>query len=319
MFLGGADQNAQLRAAPFKGLLRYWWRIANGCQFNETTELYEEESKLFGSPDEKQGKSRVTIQVEPGKELQTSKDPFRNPGNVKHPEVGKNGTVNPLGYLAGMGLIQNASVKYRYFVPGGRFRIFIVAKLEDITPAVILFEKFAAAGSRSRNGWGSLAVDGRSQSEAKAGNFLQSTIKPFAETLAVDYPHCLGADKKGLLLWKTRNAAGSWEDCMRNLAEIYIQTRLALNIKGNDRQDRHLLGYPVTHHSVSKWQRHASGLRLFIRKPATGSYRGYILHVPHLFSKKMWDKPAIEQERLWKNVHAKLDALAERALLEELS
>ena len=33
MFLGNSRQEAELRAAPFKGLLRYWWRVANGYKY----------------------------------------------------------------------------------------------------------------------------------------------------------------------------------------------------------------------------------------------------------------------------------------------
>ena len=46
-FLGGADGNAELRTAPFKNLIRRWWRIANGHLTPE--ELWKKESDLFGS------------------------------------------------------------------------------------------------------------------------------------------------------------------------------------------------------------------------------------------------------------------------------
>jgi CRISPR type III-B/RAMP module RAMP protein Cmr1 len=64
MFLGNASQEAELRAAPFKGLLRYWWRVAEGAQFADHTELLAAENKLFGSPDEEHGgRSLVTVEV----------------------------------------------------------------------------------------------------------------------------------------------------------------------------------------------------------------------------------------------------------------
>ena len=46
-FLGGADSNAEIRVAPFKNLIRRWWRIANGHLSPE--ELWKKESELFGS------------------------------------------------------------------------------------------------------------------------------------------------------------------------------------------------------------------------------------------------------------------------------
>ena len=57
-FLGGADGNAEIRTAPFKNLLRRWWRIANGNLSPE--ELWQKESELFGST-EKNPKTEKTF------------------------------------------------------------------------------------------------------------------------------------------------------------------------------------------------------------------------------------------------------------------
>ena len=87
MFLGNADQEAELRAAPFKGLLRYWWRVTQGNRFSSEA-LYKKESALFGSPDEEGGgRSGVTLLVEPIGAIETSKVNFPNPGDIEHPEV----------------------------------------------------------------------------------------------------------------------------------------------------------------------------------------------------------------------------------------
>ncbi|MEA1922862.1 MAG: hypothetical protein U9N63_09415, partial [Pseudomonadota bacterium] len=94
------------------------------------------------------------------------------------------------------------------------------------------------------------------------------------------------------------------------------------NIKGpkSKKQDRHILGYPVTNHDkIWGWNRHASALRLLVRKSEIGLYGGYILHVPHLFSKEMWGElGATEQKKIWRKVHAQLDSLMLRATMEEL-
>lgn len=318
MFLGGADQNAELRAASFKGLLRYWWRVAAGYRFVSATELYSEEAKLFGSPDDDSGKSKVIVQALPGDNLFVSKTGFKKLADIKHPEV-TGGKVNPLNYLAGMGLIKGA-VQHSYFQPGGCFHLIITASPKDVEDVLALFKAFAAAGGRSRNGWGSLNISTKNGFFDSSANVLQNIIKPFDDAFNCDYPHCLGADTKGLLLWKSKAVAKSWEDCLRELADIYVKTRLALNITGHGKQDRHLLGYPVTHHSVNGWNRHASALRLLVRKSETGLYRGYILHIPHLFSKEMWrELGAGEQKDIWRNkVHAKLDGLMSRVAMEEL-
>ena len=319
MFLGGADQNAELRAASIKGLLRYWWRVASGYRFHAALELYSAEAKLFGSPDDGSGKSKVMVEVVPGDDLTVSKVKFRTIEKIDHSEV-DSGRVDPLGYLAGMGLIHfRNGILHSYFQPGGHFRLIITARPRDVEVLLFLFKAFAAAGGRSRNGWGSLAITEKNGFSKPSAPALQPVIKPFDDVFNCDYPHCLGADTKGLLLWKTRGVTKSWEDCLRELADIYVKTRLSLNIKDRGKQERHILGYPVTHHSVYGWNRHASGLRLLVRKSETGLYSGYVLHLPHLFSKKMWgDLDAGKQKNIWRKVHTKLDGLMRRAAMEEL-
>jgi CRISPR-associated protein Cmr1 len=45
-FIGGANQQAELRPASFVGLLRWWWRALKGeCNIEN---LREEEVKIFG-------------------------------------------------------------------------------------------------------------------------------------------------------------------------------------------------------------------------------------------------------------------------------
>mgnify|MGYP006978493258 FL=1 len=67
-FLGGADGNAEIRTAPFKNLIRRWWRIVNGNL--NPNELWQKESELFGSTERnpetvEQNKSRKKSEKEP--------------------------------------------------------------------------------------------------------------------------------------------------------------------------------------------------------------------------------------------------------------
>jgi len=62
MFLAGADgETPELRPPSFKGAMRFWWRAMNGHL--TLKELKKEESELFGSSDEKIGRSKVTIRI----------------------------------------------------------------------------------------------------------------------------------------------------------------------------------------------------------------------------------------------------------------
>ena len=60
-FLGGADQNAEVRVAPLKAGLRYWWRVLYGQKYGDKLKSVEDE--IFGTAkiDAKTrvGKSRV--------------------------------------------------------------------------------------------------------------------------------------------------------------------------------------------------------------------------------------------------------------------
>lgn len=321
MFLGNAKQEAELRAAPFKGLLRYWWRVAEGHRYNTPAELLKAENAIFGSADEDGGKSRVNVEVFPITDIRASKDAFPSVTEVAHPECERtHGKTNPLNYLAGMGLIHYRNgILHSYFKPGEKFKLCLTVsdeKIESIKSVLELLNKFGAVGSRSRNAWGCFSF-------ANSINISDSLfIKSFQNAFDRDYPHCLGQDNKGLLLWKTKNNQGKWEDCMRELAEIYIKIRTGLNVTHGSPPDRHLLGYPVTTHSINlnNWGnqgRHGSDLRLIVRKE-DGKYHGYILHLPHLFSTAMWPNERDRQITIWKRVHDSLDRLCDRAKLQEV-
>ncbi len=321
MFLGNAEQEAELRGAPFKALLRYWWRVAAGRD-KTSEQLFAAESKIFGDAGDELGKGQVSIAVFPATNdsLRSSKDNFSK-SKIRHPEV-KGGQTDALGYLAGMGLMHyKKGILHSYFPAGQKFKLVVDVSEEgrrQLKKSMSFLAKFGAIGSRSRNGWGCFQT-------VFAGNSknLFDTI-PFENAFSKDYPNTLGHDNKGLLLWQTGQAATSWERCMRDLAEIYVQTRTFFRFTGGQphpaQQDRHLLGYPVTNHSVGKWGkqgRHASALRLLVRKQSDG-YRGFILHLPHLFSKTMWPGDVERQKKIWRDVHGRLDELMNRATLEEL-
>ncbi len=72
MFLSGADGTTpELRAPSIKGALRFWWRAMNGHLGLDS--LREKEAQIFGSPDEKFGRSKVLVRViPPEKNLQTA-------------------------------------------------------------------------------------------------------------------------------------------------------------------------------------------------------------------------------------------------------
>ena len=63
LFLGGAEQEATLSAAPFKAALRYWWRVSGVHRTSDPEELFHKESELFGNANPECGRSLVEVEV----------------------------------------------------------------------------------------------------------------------------------------------------------------------------------------------------------------------------------------------------------------
>lgn len=336
MFLGGADQSAQWRVAPFKALLRKWWRVAHG-QGLKQDELYQKESELFGAAGEKGsdlGKSSVIVSL--WADAKSSEERMPNVPKVNQPECQRNnGDVSPLLYLAGMGLMApNGNVKHSYFKPGEKFRLTIEAgkgDIENLKPALRLIQTFGTIGGRSRNAWGSFSF--KPGDEFLAEPKFESWEKGFER----DYPALLGRDITGELIWKTvapqKDDKNNWESIMSVLADAYINVRArSLTAKGKtlgklnpgagSADERHLLGIPLTNHAAfGNTARHASPLHFKVLK--LGSfYHGVILHLPHKHSDRQpilgGDKT--QQIEVWKKVHQKLDAISsiQRATMAEL-
>jgi CRISPR-associated protein Cmr1 len=330
MFLGGADSNAEWRAAPFKSMLRYWWRVANGSL--STRDLLAAENSIFGSAGaedgDSNGKSLVNVSVT-GFCESTDKQFPRIP-TVYHQEVEKNRNISPLLYLAAMGLMDtHGNAKRRYFESGCALELQIVFPenvMDGVYAATGLFQAFGAIGSRCRNGWGSFQVETGGLEKDVILNSLNMASKEWTDGFFKDYPNCLGKDSEGPLLWRT-SGEKSWTETFRSLAETYISIRAgddANNVRGLNPKngERHLLGVPLTNHEdagtmkFSKSDRHASPLRFVVRKKQE-KYFGFILHVPHEFAKKRL-MPRDKQVPIWASVHKSLDILMHRGTYEEL-
>ncbi len=338
MFLGDAFQEAALRPEPFKGLLRYWWRVAAGRN-SSWEEMLKKENKVFGSGGEEAQKSLVKVEVSGEPEVVKAPS-LPSIDNIRHPEVKP--LVNPLLYL-GYGPIvwQSGQAIYNrsYLKPGEQFQIKITFPnnlMEDETfkTAILYFKAFGAIGARSRNGWGSFQVEKIEPEEWKKKIFPSKIVYAvYTENLfneEHDYPHTLSLDKTvkdkpQTLLWRTKYPSASWGKVMEELARIYVSLRTSLPVDGtHDIDERHLLGFPITNHyavGVPGWGkrvRHASPLRLFVRRRKEG-YFGFVLHIPFGISKSMRKNASgrvfftpKKQKKIWQKVHNCLDKAMQR-------
>lgn len=337
-FMGDAEQSGRWRTPPFKAQLRQWWRVvyAQDAQFKPSVEaMRREEGLLFGhawleddffTRDGKRIKtsarrSEVRLRLDKWNEGGLRAAHWSAPGTVTHPEV-RQAVASDL-YL-GYGPVvlprgaQRPTLKANAAIQAGESAVLSVAvpaeHADRIEQAMALMHRYGTVGGRSRNGWGSYSLlplpPGEGRGEGKV-----LPLRDWRACLDLDWPHAIGKDEKGPLVWQTQPHA-DWRALMKTLAIIKIGLRTQFEFP-NDRpdgavHDRHWLSYPVTTHHVNSWRQNnlrlPNQLRFKVREATDGQQLvGVIFHMPHL------PPPAFHPnrtavERVWQQVHAFLDA-----------
>ncbi len=341
-FLGGADQRAEWRTPPFKALIREWWRIAVapdvGFSFSR---LKERETELFGTAADEGGgenhKSSIRLalkhwhngtltdwaKINPPERGKPGSDP-----QVKHREVQfGNGMVGSQLYLGYGPLILdrgNPAPKLKNngaALQADEHNILSLAfpdiHVDGMSMALTLANWFGTIGGRSRNGWGSISwasLGGTSELPPLTNATLAQTgcVRPLAHCLELDWPHAIGRDDKGALVWRGTNTFANWRDAMKFLAQVKIGFRTELGFTTGDNstrvEPRHIVAYPVTKHHVGSWGRNvriANTLRFKITTEADGGLRALIYHTPC--------RPTLRHDGVtpltdtWQPVHRMLD------------
>lgn len=336
-FLGDADQKGTWRTPPLKALIREWWRIAVAPQVAyEVGALKTQEKGLFGtaaddgSDGNQQSKIRLALsdwragsckQWEPGE------------ARVTHPEVKdrNTGKERPVGaelYLGYGPLVFQQGTQLKNGAALQAKEDENTLKLahpeehdEALTLALTLAHWFGTIGGRSRNGWGSLGWQALAGAPAlpvlsKAALEHTGCTRPLARCLDLDWPHAIGTDAKGALVWRSKDTFRDWRAAMKFLAQTKIGFRVALGFVGGqphrEPQARHVLAYPVTHHKVPAWEgkdrgRLANTLRFKLQPEPDGSLRALIYHTP---CKPTLPHQGIDLLGTWQRVHDFLDNAA---------
>ena len=338
-FLGDADQKGTWRTPPLKALIREWWRIAVAPRVAyEVGALKTQEKGLFGtaaddgSDGNQQSKIRLALsdwragsckQWEPGE------------ARVTHPEVkdrntGKERPVGaelylgygPLVFQQGTQLKNGAALQAK--VDENTLKLAHPEEHDEaLTLALTLAHWFGTIGGRSRNGWGSLgwqALPGTPALPVLSKAALEHTgcTRPLARCLDLDWPHAIGTDAKGALVWRSKDTFRDWREAMRFLAQTKIGFRVDLGFVGGqphrEPQARHVLAYPVTHHKVPAWEgkdkdkgRLANTLRFKLQPEPDGSLRALIYHTP---CKPTLPHQGVDLLGTWQRVHDFLDNAA---------
>lgn len=328
MFLGGANGDAELRAAPFKNALRYWWRITQGDIYHE--QLREKEQALFGGicsnkeTTEKPTRSRVDVVVTGA--VKTGDTGEQDAiGRKMNPEA--NNRNMPISAYLGMGPVHfNGTYNKRRILPTETFTLSITFPKNDgaMIDTISLFKAFGSLGARSRNGWGSFELQALNNNNSLLSR--DSLFKKYGKELAdifksdKKYPFCLGTSNGKPLLWKIGNAA-KWEKAMELAGAGYMDIRQQPALKfpvqkqKNSPEKRHILGYPVTNHSLLSWGgnngRMPSQLRIIIREN-NQAYDAFFFHLPHNIPKQ-WDNRLGKELAVWQSIHTYLDKNFTRA------
>lgn len=313
-FLGNAEQNGQWRTPPFKALLRQWWRIVKAPQvaYNHI-DLKKEEAELFGSASDTggsgSGRSRVVVRLDSW-ELGTMRLNYEQGRTIAR---GTAIAPFPLGEQEQKQVVKQA--RLALLVPE--------SDCVELQRTIELIAHFGTLGSRSRNGWGSLDLQPEKDTPTLASltreNLQQWKVcRPLADCLKLDWPHAIGTDEKGPLVWRL-NPQSKWQAAITELAEIKINFRTQFPFQGNTVGKRHVLAYPVTNHQV--WgpkKRMANQLRFKISCRQDNQIEALIYHLPCKVPDALLTDPqqksfirGIERD-VWQAVHATLDNNARR-------
>ena len=298
---------------PFKALLREWWRVAaaSGHGYDHRA-LRPDEGALFGNAwlDSGATQSKVRLAL---KHWNAGKMAQHMPvQKISHPEAEKAGRmVEPLNYL-GYGPIDRGQFKHGAALQAEETNTLSLAwpDTETSIPHTLqLIDWFGTVGGRSRNGWGSLSLN----LEPLTTNHpqLASVLRALRECLKLDWPHAIGKDAAGALIWESTQTFGTWPEAMKFLARTKIDFRTHLKFP-NERaphrqpQDRHVLAYPVTNHDVQGWRdvRLANQLRFKLFPVADKKLRARIYHTPHGSPLPMGN---LDQFAVWQRIHQWLD------------
>lgn len=168
MFLGGAEQQAELRLPSFKGMLRFWWRAMAWDRIRDASQLRDEEASLFGSSDERFGQSMVLMRLDRNTAVPPALSP---PEQLK----GETQVVGSGARYLGYGVMEAFASKPRNTKEGQLTRSCSLAPFsftvnlmlkrslkpeerQEIEATLKMLGLVGGLGSKSRKGYGSLTL-----------------------------------------------------------------------------------------------------------------------------------------------------------------
>ena len=216
-FIGGANQQAELRPASFVGLLRWWWRVLKGQK--NTEKLFNEESEIFGNQ-KKAGKVWVRIR---NKSISVGKDVKSDNGLhwYYNKKIGQlEGKHAGIGYLFFSAVLNERD----YLTPGSGFVLEFVGEKESLlqaTASLWALATFGGVGTRARRGGGNIQI--------LNSHFLDMVPKePLPDWLRSQYISSLRiVQGSGLIrsVYVSKAKFKSWIEALNDIGKSFMEYR----------------------------------------------------------------------------------------------
>lgn len=224
-FIGGADQQAELRPASFVGLLRWWWRALKGWKNPE--DLLNEEVKIFGGAGDKGIAGKVWLRIRNksfgvGRDIKTDNRLHwyynRDLGRLDGKHAG-------IGYLF-FSVFSFKDKKKDYLTPNSKFVLELMGEkeaLSHVTASLWALSIFGGIGTRSRRGGGNIQIVSPKES------FIGMVPKEsFLEWLRSQYARALSlVQGKGLIksVYISKRTFKSWIEALNDIGKSFMEYR----------------------------------------------------------------------------------------------
>ncbi len=269
LFLGGADpKKAEIRIPSIKGALRFWWRAIYGS--DDLQDMKNRENTIFGSTTQKASFSLHLKDADNVKSVLADL-----PQGVKIPTQSKGRTfsISIIEYLA-YGLCEyipkeRKNVYIREHVPPGtKFRIVLIIRdqsfKEQILTSLSMLTNYGGLGSHSRNGFGSIKIEG-----------LSGPLKTEGERKS------FSALSSRSVLFDNFKTSDKWEHALSEIGRAYREARKGLESRHSFTK-RSLIAKPlIVKGEVHINDRHSKPYFLHVDKIQGKTYQGQILFIPY--------------------------------------
>ncbi|MEO0269866.1 MAG: type III-B CRISPR module RAMP protein Cmr1, partial [candidate division WOR-3 bacterium] len=159
LFMGGAQQQAELRTQSIKGLIRWFWRAIK-CE-NDIEKLKKEEAEIFGG-ENLSSKVRIGLIFKSIKKGRNIKEDFKLDWKFDKESKSLKGTHRGLGYILYSTVLPER--EREYIKPDTEFELKIYSFYEDALSQTLAslwaLVYLGGFGTRSRRGGGNLEIIG---------------------------------------------------------------------------------------------------------------------------------------------------------------